>query len=282
MPNIKILVCAHKKDYVRQDDVYMPIQVGKAISSIDLGFQGDDTGDNISDRNDWYAELTAMYWAWKNLKGVDYIGLCHYRRYFNFHTKGLSYSEYQIVKTEEIKKLNLDLPDVEKGLKHYDVILPKFKYYSTNLFRDYSFIHNSEEIRFLIKVIKQYYPAYYPALSQTLKCNKLLHYNMYIMSWQQFDSYSSWLFDVLDTLDKKFKSVHYTPLQRRVFGFMGERLMTTYAIHHHWKIKHYPLYWVADEYINISFFHRILRRLKGQCQFFFSDVLAHSYPVDRL
>ena len=162
MPNIKILVCAHKKDYVRQDDVYMPIQVGKAISSIDLGFQGDDTGDNISDRNDWYAELTAMYWAWKNLKGVDYIGLCHYRRYFNSHTKGLSYSEYQIVKTEEIKKLNLDLPDVEKELKHYDVILPKFKYYSTNLFRDYSFIHNSEEIRFLIKVIKQYYPAYYP------------------------------------------------------------------------------------------------------------------------
>lgn len=282
MPNIKILVCAHKKDYVRQDDVYMPIQVGKAISDVDLGFQGDDTGDNISDRNDWYAELTATYWAWKNLKGVDYIGLCHYRRYFNFHTKGLFFSEYQIVKTEEIKKLNLDLPDIEKELKHYDVILPKIKYYPTNLFRDYSHCHNSEEMRFLIKVIKQDYPDYYPALSQTLKCNKLLHCNMFIMTWQQFDNYASWLFDVLGTLDKMFKVAHYTPLQRRVFGFMGERLMTAYAIHNDWRIKHYPLFWVADEYTNLPFSHRMLRRLKGQFQFFFSDVLAHSYPIEKL
>ena len=84
-PRIKILVACHKADpNIRQDDIYMPIQVGKALHpELDLGFQCDNTGDNISEKNGSYCELTALYWAWKNLKDVDYIGLCHYRRYFD-------------------------------------------------------------------------------------------------------------------------------------------------------------------------------------------------------
>lgn len=48
---------------------------------------GDDTGENISNKNDYYNEMTAVYWAWKNyeeLGNPDYIGLMHYRRHFIF------------------------------------------------------------------------------------------------------------------------------------------------------------------------------------------------------
>ena len=75
-PRIKILVACHKADpNIRHDDIYMPIQVGKALHpELDLGFQCDNTGDNISEKNGSYCELTALYWAWKNLKDVDYTG----------------------------------------------------------------------------------------------------------------------------------------------------------------------------------------------------------------
>ena len=37
--------------------------------------------DNIDGRNPWYCELTGLYWLWKN-SDAYYVGLEHYRRYF--------------------------------------------------------------------------------------------------------------------------------------------------------------------------------------------------------
>lgn len=86
--NIKILVAAHKSCELPKDDVYLPIQVGKALHpDLDLGFQPDNTGENISEKNPYYSELTAIYWAWKNCN-ADFIGLVHYRRYL-----GLKYGK---------------------------------------------------------------------------------------------------------------------------------------------------------------------------------------------
>ena len=78
--NIKIIVAAHKKYRMPADQCYLPLHVGKK-GKADLGYQGDDVGDNISEKNPYYCELTGLYWAWKNLD-ADYIGLAHYRRHF--------------------------------------------------------------------------------------------------------------------------------------------------------------------------------------------------------
>ena len=64
-----------------EDELYLPVQVGSEGKE-DIGFEKDNTGDNISGKNPFFCELTGLYWAWKNLK-CDYIGLVHYRRYFS-------------------------------------------------------------------------------------------------------------------------------------------------------------------------------------------------------
>ena len=119
MAKIKVLVCCHKATYVPNDDVYLPIQVGKANSKIDLGFQGDDEGKNISEKNFSYCELTAVYWAWKNLKDIDYIGLCHYRRFFDFSFRPFIQKEAKNI-TESQLRANLDCLKIDKNIEDYD------------------------------------------------------------------------------------------------------------------------------------------------------------------
>lgn len=80
--NIKIIVATHKLYWMPNDNVYLPLHVGRVMEgAVDLGYLGDNTGDNISGKNKDYCELTGIYWAWKNI-AADYIGISHYRRQF--------------------------------------------------------------------------------------------------------------------------------------------------------------------------------------------------------
>ena len=82
----KIIVVTHKDYQMPDDSLYMPICVGTGLKTLSKKFQPDSTGENISEKNSTYCELTAIYWAWKNLN-VDRIGVAHYRRHFTA-TKG--------------------------------------------------------------------------------------------------------------------------------------------------------------------------------------------------
>ncbi len=89
--NVKILVAAHKPYKMPSDrQLYLPMYVGKTLHQNEIdGYTGDDTGNNISDKNGTFNELTAIYWAWKNLD-ADAIGLDHYRRYMSLSRKKIS------------------------------------------------------------------------------------------------------------------------------------------------------------------------------------------------
>lgn len=67
--DIKILVASHKKAEMPEDSMYLPVHVGRVLyPDREFGYQSDAEGDNISIKNPYYCELTALYWAWKNLK----------------------------------------------------------------------------------------------------------------------------------------------------------------------------------------------------------------------
>ena len=78
--DVALIVATHKNYWMPKDEMYVPIHVGREGKD-DLGYIGDNTGDNISSKNANYCELTGLYWAWKNFD-ADYLGLVHYRRHY--------------------------------------------------------------------------------------------------------------------------------------------------------------------------------------------------------
>ena len=90
--DIKIVIAAHKPYRMPEDTMYVPLHVGAEGKKnpdgtpLDLGYQKDNEGDNISAKNPYYCELTGIYYAWKNIP-AEYLGLVHYRRYFKGKNK---------------------------------------------------------------------------------------------------------------------------------------------------------------------------------------------------
>lgn len=148
--DIKILVATHKKYEMPRYSCYLPLHVGKKGKD-NLGYVGDDTGENISEKNPYYCELTGVYWAWKNLK-ADYIGLAHYRRQFKGRNKQKNSLFDTVLSDIEIKEL----------LKETDVILPKKRnYYIENLYDHYKHTMYIEPLDVTGEIIKEFYPEYY-------------------------------------------------------------------------------------------------------------------------
>lgn len=79
---LNIFIAVHKPSFYLNDEIYKPVQVGTDLVDFSLDILKDNKGDNISQKNKTFAELTMLYWVWKNKMDADYIGICHYRRYF--------------------------------------------------------------------------------------------------------------------------------------------------------------------------------------------------------
>ena len=98
-PDIKIFVSRRiDVDSVAVDNpLYIPVRCGAVFDTRgDSPFQGDNTGENISQKRLSFCELTVQYWAWKNL-AADYYGLCHYRRYLSFAARDYRADDHGLV-----------------------------------------------------------------------------------------------------------------------------------------------------------------------------------------
>lgn len=247
--NVKILVCCHKQDIYAKQAPYLPIHVGKAISDKELGIQPDNDGENISSKNQSYCELTGMYWAWKNLKNTKIIGLCHYRRYFDFHKQGRRGFPQTAFSSNSLENVDLSIPQqvidkVQKGLIVVAKPYPHWRF----LADDYCYNHISDDLRVLETILKKTQPlqiqkAYFKYMYQN---HALRHYNMFIMKWKDFDEYCTWLFNILAQVEKEIDISHYSPIQKRIYGYMAERLLNIWLEAKNKTIMEKPVLWFTD------------------------------------
>jgi len=216
---VKILVATHKEASMPDDrKLYLPVLVGaKTNFQEGICFQRDDEGENISAKNANYSELTAVYWAWKNEKDWDAIGLVHYRRFFSLHRKRTLAS---VLTSKEVQGL----------LSNYDLILPqKRKYYIESNYSHYVHAHHKEPIDEVRKILGEYYPAYVSSFESVMARRSAHMFNMFIMKRHLFDEYAAWLFDVLRKLEQKIDISSYSTQESRVFGYIAEVLMDVWV-----------------------------------------------------
>jgi len=275
---IKILVCCHKKCELPQDDILLPIHAGAALSSEDLGIQRDDQlngkpCDNISAKNKSYCELTAMYWAWKNIKklypDIEYIGLNHYRRFFDFQDK---WNSEQNVST--IHDYTIDKKKLGHLLKNNSVIMHKRDNWKYSVGHQYRFSHFNSDYETLKNIIIKDYEDYRYSFFHIFEFgNKVSLFNMFIMPISFFERYCDWLFPLLGKIENEIELEGRDEYQRRVFGFLAERLQNVFVYKNSKKLRLLPVIIFQD---NIkekrigkkSLYHKILDFLIFQLYLF--------------
>jgi hypothetical protein len=215
--DIKVLVATHKKYQMPTEPIYIPIQVGREINS-DIGYRGDNTGENISIKNPYYCELTALYWGIKNLN-CDYIGLSHYRRHFSNRRIN------NFLKTGDFDEV-LDEKRMRKLLINNDIILPKKRnYYIESVYSHYSHTHYSSHLDKTREIILEYSPNYVKTFDNVMKRKCAHMFNMFIMKKELADEYCNWLFSILGELEKRVDYYSYDAFEARLFGRVSELLL---------------------------------------------------------
>lgn len=226
MNNLNIFICTHK------DFPEYPINDSYKIIAGE--------NDNISDKkievlreyDNKYSpvqrsmsEVSRIYYIWKNYINTDYIGICHYRRYFSFYDN-VDYISWFVNRKYNKNNKSIILLNSEH------IHVPSH-YNECHNINDYIEVKNIIKNKFNINdyiLNKTEYELY--------KCN------MFIMHRNDFENYCAFLFTVLDEFIKvrgftDMNSIHNyvetnkiyyhsnnttTTYQERILAFLAERI----------------------------------------------------------
>ena len=199
--DLKIIVATHKPYGMPSDPEFLPLQVGAATGP-KLGYARDDAGPNISAKNASYCELTGLYWAWKNLS-CDCLGLVHYRRHFR-----------------------KSVGEMRRLLRTTGCILPTRRNYliETN-YSHYIHAHHVEDMTVTREFMAERHPDCLAAFDMVMARRTGHRFNMFVMRRDFVEDYCAWLFGVLEEVERRLDISSYSDYDRRVFGFLSERLL---------------------------------------------------------
>lgn len=178
------MLCYNKKNYDFTDDsVITPLQCG-AQDRGDVCELKDDTLDNISGQNFFFAEMTGIYWIWKNIKNAKYKGNIQYRR----RLKGID-----------------ENTDFDSIFSKYDVICAKPYNYpenrtsyipATTVEDGYAYSHCKEDFDVLESIVKESFgEKYAESWDRCIKNGEDLYYsNGFVLPAEKYDEYCNFAF----------------------------------------------------------------------------------------
>lgn len=243
--DIKIAVASHKAYRMPTDKMYVPIHVGKALHpDIELGkqFITDDSGDNISSLNNYFSELTALYWICKN-SDATYKGLVHYRRHFETSNPAI-----RVMQRDRFAKIVRE-PEVSALLTDSDIILPQRRnYFIETVYSHYAHTFPAEQLVVTREIITANTPEYLNAFDYVMQSTKAHMFNMMIMRNYRMNEYCDWLFPILFELQKRINPSQYDAFNARYPGRISEMLLDVWLITNGYPYKELPV--ISTEPVN--------------------------------
>ena len=206
---------------------------------------GDDTGENISDRNGCYNEMTSLYWAWKNydkLGNPDYIGLMHYRRHFVFREdEKIVYNIENFDEESYLREINYSPEKVYNMLEGCDFITHIGKV--INVYNHYIENHRQEDLDLAVDIMLEKYPEYKEITKEYFAGDYSNFCNMFIMNKKLFFQYCEWIFDILEEFEKRVDvSEKRFFISERLTGIFIAKLMADKSL----KYKVLPISFIED------------------------------------
>ena len=217
---VTIIVASHIKYPMPGEMCYLPLQVGSALAE-DTFFLRDDQGNNISDKNPRYSELTGLYWMWKNIHESEYMGLVHYRRYLGTVGFCPPWKKRSILSEKEILRC----------MEEKDIILPRKRYYIIeSVYAHYAHTHFREHLDMARQAIELLSPEMLETFDRAMSRRSTHAFNMFIMPRELCDDYCRWLFPILEWLDERIDYDQYDDFQKRCLGRITELLLDVWIM----------------------------------------------------
>lgn len=187
---------------VWKSDCVEPIQAGKTRTGYRLEMLADDTGDNISNENTRYGEMTAWYWVWKNYlpahPELSHVGFSHYRRFLDFtgfckgKTRRTTYRRFK-----RIFDRHYNEAEISAAIGSADLVMRGATDSGYATLRD-QYVHshpkNIDDFDHFVTLLKEKHPEHLEVIEGVLNSGRLAMELQFVMTRALFIDFMDWTF----------------------------------------------------------------------------------------
>lgn len=204
MENVKLFVVTHKKVYIPDSSILIPLNPDCMLNC------------NIAEKQG-YSELRAHYWVWKNEKVAKKVGFFQFRRYLNFteNTK-IPYTIQKFPRAEDYSS-----EYVNRYVEPFEIVAPLPEYTGETVWQRYSTAvgHREEDLQLAYHIICKKHREFISAADAYLNGRSEYYGNLYLMNRNVFNEYCGWLFGILEEYETRADKI-----PARTQGYLAERL----------------------------------------------------------
>lgn len=239
---MEILVVSHRAAHVDTPG-HAVVYVGPnapALAAAEGALSDRQYPGNIAEKNPTYAELTALHQI-LNLASAPIVGLGHYRRFFLDSDSHLAHTcawmnNYRVFRPVANRYVtnHIVTEEVVRHILDYgaDIILPSRQWVRGGVWNHFARHHHVSDLMTCLELLCEREPAYRATIDRWRHARFISFFNMFIARREVIGRYVEWLFPLMELLESRLDIAGRNPAQRRVYGFLAERLLNLYVMHH--------------------------------------------------